>query len=198
MNSSEQQRKKERLYKAARTRTLEDVRTAFEVCSVDERKEYGKQALRYAARNLGPNTLEIVKFLMEQGLKPYEKDINGYTVFTEALSHENFAVADYLLSRDDFVLSGIIPCPMFLQVYIYKGYTTKAIAHVANLIELRGIAYANIVAADIGKILNSKNPEPTKEDIETLHLLAEKIASKDWVSDAQVSSDEFLGCEVER
>ena len=46
---------KSRLYKATKTGTLEDVKAAFEACSVDERKEYGYKALWWAAGNTGPH-----------------------------------------------------------------------------------------------------------------------------------------------
>ena len=45
----------ERLLKAVKTGTLEDVKAAFEACSVDERKEYGYKALWWAAGNPGPH-----------------------------------------------------------------------------------------------------------------------------------------------
>ena len=197
-----------RLYEAARIGTLEDIKTAFEACDAKERKRFGPNTLRFAARDSGSRGLEIlnreasraqrVEFLMEREVKPYEKDINGYTVFTEALSHKNFAVADYLLLRDDFVLSDLMPRPRDLQADIYKEHRAKAIARVSELVDAKGISFAKMVAADIEKILKSEKPKPTTEDVETLGIIAKKIATKDWVADAQVSSDAFMSCEMER
>ena len=80
----------------------------------------------------------------------------------------------------------------------YKEYREKAISHVSEAIDAKGLPYAKAVAADIGKILKSEDLKPTKEDIKVLQLLAKKIAAKDWASEAQVSSDDFLGCDMER
>ena len=220
---------KERLLEAVKTGTLEDVKAAFEACSVDERKEYGYKALwgaagntgphaldmvkllmneheikpdcrtlRSAAQNTGPCAFDVVKLLMERGANPHEKDVDKYTAFTESLRCGNTAIADYLSSCDDFLLSDLMPRPRDLQADIYKEHRAKAIARVSELVDAKGISFAKMVAADIEKILKSEDLKPTKEDIKVLQLLAKKIAAKDWASEAQVSSDDFLDCEKTR
>ena len=219
----------ERLLEAVKTGTLEDVKAAFETCSVDERKEYRYKALRLAAQNTGPHALdmvkllmdeheikpdcrtlrsaagnkgshafEIAKFLIERGVDPHEKDVNGYTAFIQALCYGNNAIADYLFSCDDFLLSDLMPRQRDLQADIYKEHRAKAIARVSELVDAKGISFAKMVAADIEKILKSENPKPTMEDTKALGIIAKKIATKDWVADAQVSSDDFLDCRMER
>ena len=63
----------ERLYEATETGTLEDVKEAFEACSVDEREEYGYGALWRAADNPNSNALDMMEFLMGRGLEPDSK-----------------------------------------------------------------------------------------------------------------------------
>ena len=78
-----------------------------------------------------------------------------------------------------------------------KSIDTKGLSyHTAST--TRWSMDARTIAADIEKILKSEDPKPTKEDIKVLQLLAKKIAAKDWASEAQVSSDDFLGCDMER
>ena len=151
-----------------------------------------------AAHNTGPCAFDVVKLLMERGANPHEKNVNGYTAFIQALCYGNNAIADYFLSRDDFLLSDLMPRQRDLQADIYKEHRAKAIARVSELVDAKGISFAKMVAADIGKILKSEKPKPTTEDVETLGIIAKKIATKDWVADAQVSSDAFLGCDIER
>lgn len=293
----------ERLLEAAKNGTLEDIRAAFEACSIDKREKYGHSILCYAATNIGPDALDIIKFLVERraevsvdalrcaarnssphtldmvklmverGAKPnsdtfncaagndgpcalgvvkflieqggeanpwmlhhaawshgpcaldivklvtehlsaslnngfgecidcHEKNSDGDTAFLLALVRGNFAVADYLFFRDDFLLSDIMPLPKDLPIIdMYKTYVTyreKAILRVSKAIDAKELPYAKVVAADIEKILKTQCPKPTEEDIEVLEPLVRKIASKDWVSDARVSSNEFLDCCMER
>ena len=68
----------------------------------------------------------------------------------------------------------------------------------SELIDIKGPSYAKMVATDIEKILKSEYPKQTKEDIDMLKVLAKKIVSKNWVADAQVSSDDFMSCDIER
>ena len=287
------------LLEAAEFGTVDDVRAAFEVCSVNERKEYGKQALRYAARNLSPNTLEIVEFLMEREIEPdwqvlfnasgnigscafdivklltnsgqrcpdgsageqvkadsavlssiamnigpcafdmmklllkrdmkvnshilrwavknsgpcaldmvkllmertmdpRWKDIDGFSAFTLALLHKNFAIADYLLACDGFLLSDLVPRPGKLSVDTYKTYREKAVSRVSELVDEKGLPYVRTVAADIEKMLKTEILGPTTGDADALQPLVGKIASVDWVSDARVSSGDFMDGDVER
>ena len=197
----------ERLLEAVKTGTLEDVKAAFEACSVDERKEYGYKALWWAAGNTGPHpppetlgdfAFEIAKLLVERGVDPHEKDVNGYTAFIQALCYGNNAIADFFLSRDDFLPGDLIPQTKMLLGDIYKAYRDKTISRVSKLIDEKGISYARTVAADIEKMLKSKYLKPTEEDVEALQPLVRKITSLDLVADAQVSNDDFLGCDMER
>ena len=164
----------------------------------------------FAAGNTGPCALDIVKLLVERGLDIHWKnDEEGSTAFTQAIDSKNFAVVDYLFSRDDFRLSDLMPCPVYpsgntcktpayLSDAVYKEYRDKAISRAIELVDEKGLPYARTIAADIEKILKTEEPEPTQGDIKVLQLLVNKIVSKDWVADTQVSSDDFLGYDVER
>ena len=183
--------------------------------------------LSHAAGNSGPFALDIVKLLIERGVDRHERDYYESTAFLEALDYGNTDICDYLLSRDDFYLSDLMPRQQILfmsdddpytdgiyikpnidETYIkykgesktYKTYREKAISRVSELIDEKGPSYARTVAADIKKILeeNEELEPPEEEDIEALQPLIKKIASIDWVGDAQVSCDDFLGCDVER
>ena len=210
-----------KLLEVTREGTLEDVKAAFEACSVNERARYMQDALclavknhspyaldivRFlmgkrininfnilynAVRNTGPCALEIAKFMMKRSANPHEKNSFGDTAFTLALRWENTVVADYLLSRDGFLLSDLMPCPEYILADTYKAYREKAISRVSESIYANGIPYARTIAADIEKILKTERPKPTQEDIEALQLFAKKIASKDWVVNAKVSSSDF-------
>ncbi len=165
-----------------------------------------------AAKNSGPFALDIVKLLIERGVDRHERDYYESTAFLEALDYGNTDICDYLLSRDDFCLSDLMPRqqivgyaafdPHIETCVEYKGdcntyitYRGKAISRVSELIDLKGLSYARTVAADIEKILKNEELEPPEEeDIEALQPLIKKIASIDWVSDAQVSCDDFMGC----
>ena len=164
-----------------------------------------------AAKNSGPFALDIVKLLIERGVDPHKRDVLDGTAFVEALNEGNTDICDYLLSRDDFYLSDLMPQLSILEIdafephlemhfkYIgdsntYITYRGKAISRVSKLIDEKGLPYARAVAADIEKILKNEEPKPTEEDIEALQPLIKKITSKDWVNDAQVSCDDFMGC----
>ena len=72
------------------------------------------------------------------------------------------------------------------------------VPHIVESIDRRGFEYARMIAADIGKIVRNENPKPTQEDFTSLEPIVKKIASTDCVADAQVTSDDFSGCDVER
>ena len=166
---------------------------------MERRVKADSYMLRYAAVNRGPCSLDLVKLITEQGQKhQHKKNSYGYTALILALGRENFAVADYLLSLDDFLPGDLIPGSTRISEDIYKTYRAKAISHVSKLIDSTGPLYARKVNADIDKMLKSKYLKPTKEDIEALQPLVRKIASMDWVADAQISSDDFLGCDIAR
>ena len=198
-------------------------------CSVDAQKDYAYLALRHAVQNKsthaldiieylieritkpdsytlnwaalngGPYVLDIINLLIERGANPHEKNDSGYSAFTESLRYGNTAIADYLLSRDDFFLSDLLSCPNeFGMSDIYKKYSDKAMSRVSELIDVKGISYAKTVSADIKTILETNDRKLTSEDVEALRSLAKKIATKDWVSDAHVSSDDFLDYCMER
>ena len=86
-----------RLYKASDTGTFEDVRAAFWACRDGERKEYGEQALRYAAGNPAPCALDMVKFLMERGVKA-----NSYTLHRAAGNPDPcaFGIVEFLVEKE--------------------------------------------------------------------------------------------------
>lgn len=139
-----------------------------------------------------------MEFLIERGADPHEKNSDGNTAFTTSLRRGNFVVTDYLFSRDYFCLSDFMPCPEDVSPDIYKAYREKAISRANELIDAKGIVYAKTIAADIEKILKAKEPEPTQEEIDALQPLVKKLTPMDWVGDAQVSSDDFLGYDVTR
>lgn len=227
--------KKECLYDAVQFGTLDDVRSAFKACSANERLKYGYDALCKAVSSENPYTFDIVKFmvkkdvdvdtnalffaigcnvpctldivklLIEQGANQHERNCCGNTALTETIRCKRAIVSDYLISRDDFCLSDLIPHPKEFPAdahKIYIAYRNKVISQLIETIDKRDILYAKTVAttvaADIAKILKTEDPKPTKEDVKVLQLLVTKITTKDWVSDTQVSSDDFLGCKVGR
>lgn len=108
-----------------------------------------------------------------------------------ALGCENAIVSNYLLSRDDFLLSDLMPRPRDFPTGIYKTHREKSISRVSKSVESKGLEYARMVSADIEKILKAEEPEVTDADIEALCPLVGKITAMDWVGDAQVSSDDF-------
>ena len=116
----------------------------------------------------------------------------------EMLKYNKISIADYILSRNDFLLSDLIPKAYLLNDNIYKEYRERAISHVNELIERMGPLYARTIAADIGEIPRVYLPEPTEEDIEALKSITKKISSKDWMNDTQVTSGDFLSCEIPR
>ena len=100
-----------------------------------------------------------------------------------------------------------MPCPKDLHVDTYKAYREKAISRAIELVGEKGIPYVKTVAADIEKILKTKDPKPTNGDIKALEPLVGKISSRspsifwegrDWVAGAQVKCDDFLGCGMAR
>ena len=159
---------------------------------------YDEWVLKNATWSNNPDACAIIEYLIEKGMNIHLRSSEWGTALTTALIHRSDKTADYLLSRDDFALSDLIPRPRDLQAKIYKEYRKKAIAHVANSIELRGIAYAGTIAADVGKMLKNTNFKVTKEDIKALEPLAKKIASMDRVADARVTSDDFQTPEISR
>ena len=58
---------KNRLYEAAISGTLDNLRAAFEACSTDEWERYGRATFQHAVKNPNPAALEMVKFLMTKG-----------------------------------------------------------------------------------------------------------------------------------
>ena len=120
------------------------------------------------------------------------------TLFAAAVGNGVSLLVNHLLSRDDFLLSDLMPRQKEISSDEYKASRKKVMAHISESIDKNGMSYAKSIAADIQKILKSNNPKATKEDIKALCPLAKKIASKDWVVDAKVSSDDFLGYERTR
>lgn len=169
----------------------------------------GRWALAFAAKNIGPNALSLLKYLLEldsgEGKSVWNIHLSEPfwgSALTMALIAENEDVANYLLSRDDFLLSDFMPCHRKLRVGIYEPFREKAVVHVVESMGRRGIAYARSIVEDIGKIQendesNAQTSTPvylrlTKGDAKTLESITEKISSMDWVSDAQISSDDFF------
>lgn len=143
--------------------------------------------LANAAYSRNPDALTMVKYLVEQGVDIHFRDGWSETALTKALGRDNGAIADYLLARDDFSLSDLIPQPD--PPDMYKPLRKKAIVHVSKLIDSLGLPYARKIAEDIGKIM--KNEYTTKEDVAALEPLVEKIRTKDWMNDARVTSNDF-------
>lgn len=96
-----------------------------------------------------------------------------------SLEYGNENVADYLLSRDDFLPSDFIPRTGEYKMSRYKDYRKKAVSHVSQLIDSKGLAYAKTIAADIERILKSTDIKPTKKDIEALGIITQKIMEMD-------------------
>lgn len=164
--------------------------------------ENGGWVMRQLSCSNDPRALNIIKYLIELGADTHlttEDDFNWYgTPVSAAIEHENNKIADFYLSRDDFLLSDLIPQDRGISFDAYKEYRDKAILHVSKVIDAKGLPYAQVVAADIAKILKTEYPEsPTREEVEALQPLVRKIASKDWVGDARVSSDDFTDCNVD-
>ena len=154
--------------------------------------EPDSNTLSFAAQNPGPCAIEIMKLLMEQGVEP---EINVFCKVAENNGSQELEILKLLIERNNFQLSDLMPRAYELSADKYKTYREKAILRVSELVDEKGFEYARAVAADIAEILEKK--QPTKEDIKVLQPLVKKIASRDWVSDAQVSSDDFLGCNME-
>ena len=165
----------------------------------------GKWAVAFAAKNIGSTALPIVKYLLELESAVWNIHLSEPfwgSALTMALIAENEDVANYLLSRDDFLLSDFMPCHRKLRVGIYEPFREKAVAHVVESMGRRGIAYARSIVEDIGKIQendesNAQTSTPvylrlTKKDTKALEFITEKIVSIDWVSDAQISSEDFF------
>ena len=113
---------------------------------------------------------------------------------TLTLAAGNNDIAEYFLSRDDFLLSDLMPRPILFPLEIYDGFVARVIPRVNESIEQLGVAYARRIANDIEKILTPSVGDvkkPTKKDAEVLEQVARKISSMDWVADAQVLSEDF-------
>lgn len=147
--------------------------------------------LHHVVKNTGPCALDIVKFMIENGADHHREDNTGHTVFTISIRCGNPIVADYLLSRDDFLLSDLMPCPKQFPIDIYKAYREKAISRAIELVDAKGLEHARAVVADIEKILKAKRSGPTKKDIEALNPITKKISYLDWMNDARVTSGDF-------
>lgn len=156
-----------------------------------------------AVNNETRHALAIVKYLVEHGANVNLRDSLDFTALTTALFNtplfsEKNDIADFLVYHDGFLPSQLMPRPKGLDEDIYKIYRKKSIVHVNGLIERRGPLYARAIAADIEKIVKDDASRTTREDIEALEPLVKKIASKDWVNDVQISSDDFMDCNITR
>ena len=154
-------------------------------------------ALKNAARNPNPDAFAMVKHLVEHGADIHSWDLDWGTALTASLCGGNIAIADYLFSREDFLPRDLIPRPRNLPADIYGDYRERALSRTVEICATRGIEYARTISQNIDDIIHY-TPEPTKEDVEMLKKLTGKIASIDWMGDAQVSSYEFLDCYMER
>ena len=148
-------------------------------------------SLQYAAGSSNPDAPAILEYLATKGADIHYHNSYGSTVLTIALVCGRNKTADYLLSREDFRLSDLIPRPEKLTPGTYKSFRKKAISHVVESIDTKGILYAKTIAADIEQILKNENPKPTKEDVKALGIIARKISAQDWMNNAQVTSGDF-------
>ena len=163
---------------------------------VNENKE--GWVLRYAAGSKNPKALSIVKYLVECGANIHARGSLHRTAVKAALISGNNDIADYLLSNDNFLPSDFIPGSQMMPLDTYRAFREKAMARICKLVDAKGLEYAREVAADIEAILKNDDPEATQGDIEAFAPVVSKIASLDWMNDAQVTSDEFLSFETSR
>lgn len=171
-----------------------NVKAILEEQAVEDVSEYDINAdngyiLREAAGNAHSDALSIVKLLIEYGADIHQHGPYGETALMVSIFRKQSETAEHLLFRDDFLLSDLIPKLKRIPEDTYVSYREKAILHINGLMEQKGISYARVIAADIGKLLKAPFSLPDRNEVAVLETLAKKIASRDWVADAQVMSD---------
>ena len=162
---------------------------------------------RSPGENISDEFLEVVDYLIECGIDIHTRENSRGTPLSYAVEGLHKKIAEHLVKRKEFSLCDLMPKPTGSHmVELYKLLRELAVQTVLENLESNDVAYARKVAGDIETLMESKLPilrrqssdTISKNDTKALESIAKKIAPMDWVADAQVSSDAFLGCEMER